>query len=489
MRARRSFLLLAVFCVAVLRSAANGAAPTPDWRWELAGAAEGRTFRESADGVTVEARASFAPEPQELRMHGVYRTTQVVDERAQLSYRIHTSDGRLLQPEGRRFAWRAAPGGGREAEFDIVQSVADERGLRPAVVVNFDYVVEGEYWESRRHPGTFLPGVEVRPPARPAFFTVGAALLPPVLPAGARCRLPVWVRAEFGGEAPPYLAALDLRAVDGDRRLAAARCPLPAPAGGGGVVWYDFRQAEPGAVLLRPGFVWEGVRWFDEYEGNAFRRIRVVGPATYLAGAAFLALALGAAAGGLRRLRSRIWRRAGWVLVGAAATGLLAALAVSLHALLVLGLVAIWWLQRRVVESGLRAYWTVWGFLLLLDLYWRHIEGPADGGWGGTIFSAALAGLLLLPLAWVRGRRVAAGVATGLVLLAALVATGLAVYAGFFGDYPGLSDLMYAEQLDQVRDSIRALLVQRHFASWLLALAVCPGLWLSGAGRTAPPAG
>jgi hypothetical protein len=458
----------------------------PDWRWELVGAAESREFRESADGVTIEGRASFAPADQELRLHGVYRTTQAIDERALLSYRIHAADGRVLQPEGRRFAWRAAPTGGREAEFDIVQSVADERGLRPAVVVKFDYVVEGAYWESKRHPGTFLPGVALRAPARRAFFTVGAALLPPVLPAGARCRLPVWVRAEFDGEPPPpYVAALDLRAVDGDRRLEAARCPLPSA--GGGVVWYDFKLVEPGTVLLRPGFVWEGMWWFDGYDGNAFRRIRVVGPATYLAGAGLAVLALGAAAGGLRRLRSRIWRRAGWVLVGAAATGLLAALAVSLHALLVLGLVAIWWMQRRLAEPG---YWTAWGFLLLLDLYWRHIEGPADGGWGGTIFSAALAGLLLLPLAWLRGRRVAAGVATGLVLLAGLVATALAVYAGFFGDYPGLTDLLYAEQLDQVRDSIRALLVQRHFASWLLALAVCSGLWSGGgADRTARPDG
>ena len=485
----RLFLLVAVFCTAVPRPAAAGAGVAPDWCWELFGAAERREFRESANGVTIEGRASFAPADQELRLHGVYRTTQAVDERALLSYRIHAADGRVLQPEGRRFAWRAAPAGGREAEFDIVQSVADERGLRPAVVVTFDYVVEGEYWESKRHPGTFLPGVALRAPARPAFFTVGAALLPPVLPAGARCRLPVWVGAEFDGAPPPYVAALDMRTGDGDRRLEAARCPLPSA--GGGVVWYDFKLAEPGTVLLRPGFVWEGMWWFDGYEGNAFRRIRVVGPATYLAGAGLAVLALGAAAGGLRRLRSRAGRRVGWVLLGGAAAGLLAVLAVSLHALLVLGLVAIWWVQRRVAEPGLRAYWTVWGFLLLLDLYWRHIEGPADSGWGGSVFSAALAGLLLLPLAWLRWRRVAAGVATGLVLLAALVATVLAVYAGFFGDYPGLTDLVYAEQLDQVRDSIRALLVQRHLASWLLAFGVCPGLWLGGgAGRTTSrPAG
>lgn len=487
MNLRRILFLSSLLCCLAPRAPAAAGAVASDWTVQAepsgAGGVGGREFRESARGVSIEGEASFVADGEELRLHGVYRTTQAIDVRSRLSYQLHAADGRLVKSEGQRFAWRAAPGGGLEAEFEIVQSVADQKGLRTAMQVRFNYVVEGEYWQSDRRPEMFLPRVGVRAPVRAAFFRVGAALVPPVLPAGTRCWLPAWVTAEFGGAPAPFQAALDFHAADGGARLEQERSPLPKPGGGSAVVFYHFLVPDAQQVLVRPSFVWDGVKWFDGFDGNGFRTVRVVGPLAYLVGLTLAAGAVGAAAGGVRRLKNRWLRWVGGLAVVAAGAAVLAGAAVSVYALVVLGLMALHAAQRRLTQPGPQAYWTLWGFLLLLDLYWRHCAGPADQGWVGTLFSAALAGLFLLPLRWLRWRRAAAIVATGLVLVALVVATALVVYAGFFGDYPSLSDLLYAEQLGAVGDSIWVILGERQWAAVWLGLCCCGGLWWTvGAG-------
>ncbi len=486
MSLRRILILFSVLGCLAPRAPAAAGTVAPDWtvQTDRAGAGE-RAFHGSAGGVAIEGMASFAADGEVLRLRGVYRTTQAIDGRSRLSYQLHAADGRLVQPEGQRFGWRAAPGGGLEADFEIEQSVVDQKGLHAAVQVRFNYVVEGEYWQSKRHPETFLPCVEVRAPVRAAFFRVGAALIPPVLPAGTRCWLPAWVTAEFGGAPAPFQAALDLHAADGGARLEPPRGPLPKPGGGRAVVFYHFLLPDAQPVRLRPGFVWDGVQWFDGFDGNAYRPVRVVGPLTYLVGMTLAVWTVGAAAGGVGRLRNRRLRLVGGLAVAAVGAAVLLGAAVSTYVLLVLGLVALRAAQRRLAEPGPRAYWTLWGFLLLLDLYWRHCDGPAEKGWAGTLFSAALAGLLLLPLRWLRWPRVAAAVATGLAAVVLVVATTLVAYAGFFGDYPGLSDLLYAEQLGNVGDSIWALLGERHGAALWLGLCCCAGLWWDARGAGA----
>jgi hypothetical protein len=436
-----------------------------------------QAFRAEADGVYIEGRFSFDSGVQMLRLQGVYRTRQELDPRAKLSYQLYSDEGKVLQADGRRFEWRASAAGGVEADFLIESVLIKQPKLRSVVRVQFNYVVEHEYWYRDRHPELFLPELALSAAVRSAQLSVRWAWVPPVLPSETVCIIPAWIGAEFAGKPPPYSAALDVLASGEGGRVEALRQPLPLRADGECLVLYGLEEASRRSVQLRPGFVWEGVEWFDSYRSNPYREVRVVGPLSYVFGLTFAMLGLVGGWCGLQRVRSRRLRWAGYGVWGVAGLWLVAVVAVSFYAVVALGIALIWWLQRRIAAPGSRAYWTLWCFLVMLELYWGHGITGSCGHWTGTFISACLAALVLLPLRCLQRPWLAASAGTAIGLIAALGATAMAVYFGFFHDYPGLRDLLYAGQVGAVGDSVAILVGQRHLVPWLLCACSVSGLW------------
>ena len=494
----RSFLRVLLLATAVFgRPAAPDAradAPAvvaPEWRVALADdgieTPQERVVHAATGEVTVDGRLRFEPAEQMLRLEGTYRTTQGLDPRAQLSYQLLTAEGRLLQLDGTRFDWRVGPDGVREARFAIAYSLAKLPGRRPVLRVQFNYVVEGEYWYRARHPEMALPELMIAGPGQRAHFTVRRTWIPPVLPADTVGWLPAWIEAEYRDNAGPYLAVADVLAGERRERVEAPRQPLTLPHGGRERVLYRLGGMPAGWVWLRPGFVCEGVEWFDRFEGNPYRRVLLVGPLVYAVGLTLAGLGLWAGARRLRRVSGRWWQRTGYGAVGLGALAVVGMAAVSCHLLVAAGLAAIWWVQRRVAAPGPRAYWATWLFLVLLELYWGHTDIRTGGSWTGTLLSICTAALLLLPLRWIKRPRSAAWAVAGLGFLAALTATAMVVYYDFFHDYPGLRDLLYAEQVGDVGDSLTALIGQRHLVPWWWFLCVIAGRWQSRAAPASAP--
>jgi hypothetical protein len=461
--------------------AGTPAVPLPEWHVSLDDVGiESRQERavhfETGD-VVVDGRLSFEPEEQMLRLEGTYRTKQVLDPRVKLSYLLLAADGRMLQLDGLRFDWCVGADGVREARFALGYSLAKVPGLRPVLRVQFNYVVEHEYWNRTRHPEMALPELMVSGPCQRAYFTVRRAWIPPVLPMDTVSWLPAWIEAEYNGKPAPYMAAADVRAGERHERVEAPRLPLASQRGGGELVLYRLGEMRAGWIWIRPGFVWDGVEWFDRFEGNPYRRVLLVGPLVYAVGLTLAGLGLWLGARQLRRVPMRWLRLLGYGTVGLVALAMLGLASVSCHLLLAAGLATIWVLQRRVAAPGPRAYWTTWAFLVLLELYWGHAGIRTGGLWTGTVLSICAAALILLPLRWIKRPTPAAWAVAGIGFMATLTATAMVVYYDFFRDYPGLRDLLYSGQVGDVGDSLGALIGQRHLVPWWWLLCCVPGLW------------
>ena len=470
-----------LFLVVPLAVASLGAAdrlPCPA-TWTVAWAGDERSvlpFEENKDAVAVRGEIECYPV---LRIRGTYRTRQELDPRSKLSFHIETDNGEPWLFDGPRSDWRLAEDGWREADFEIVGNLVPETpGLRHGLRVVFDYVVEHEYWQSRKFPDSSLPVLAVEPALRPAYFEVKWSWTPPIFPAQGLCWSLSWVHASFGRLPPaPYRAALDVLAGDGPTRIDAQRVGDAWAGEGSRMVCYLFDQAVPQTALMRPGFVLENVEWFQGYAGNPYRRVWVVGVLWYLAALGAASLLVHQASRGVARIGNVALRRAGWTAVACVYAFILAVAATSECGLVFAGFALLLALLARVREPGARLYWTAWGVLLLLDLYCLHVYTDTALQWMGTVLSAAFTGLVLLPLRLVRSPKPAAIVGTLLVAGAALLATTMMVYRDYFGDYPGVSDLLNAGQVDDVGDSVWRLIGQNQLVPCFLALGVCYPLW------------
>jgi hypothetical protein len=473
--------------IAALLSAPAGVASEPslvsvaqEWtlRFDDAGddVLQDRVFHAASREVTVDCRARYEPTERMLRLEGVYRTTQVLHPHAQLAYHLLGADGRMVRFEGTRSDWTVGPDGAWEARFAIEQSLETMPGLRPALRVRFDYIVEHEFWYCARFPELELPELTVLCPSRKADFDVQWTWLPPLMPAGTVCWFPASIGAKFRDGPVPYAAAADVLAGEESTRIEAPRLPLSLVRNSEKLILYRLDGLPAGSVRIRPGFVWDGVEWFGRFAGNPYREVRVVGPLVYSVGLTLSWLGLWWAARRLSRVSAPWRRRSGYAVVVSLALVLLGIAAVSFQLLFVAGVALIWLLQRQIEAPGPRAYWTTWLFLTMLELYWGQSDIRTGGLWIGTVLSISLAALVLLPLRWIKRPVLASWTGAGIAFVAALTAMAMAVYYDFFHDYPGLRDLLYTGQLDDAGASVAALVEQRHLVPWWWWLCSVGGL-------------
>ena len=106
----------------------------------------------SEAGWAIRGAAVYDPTDQSLRVEGVYRSTQGIEPESLLSYRIRDENGAVLVEDGARFDWTVAADGSLESRFDLVIPQVSEEPLRTSWVVEFNAVMEGEYWYRDEFP-------------------------------------------------------------------------------------------------------------------------------------------------------------------------------------------------------------------------------------------------------------------------------------------------------------------------------------------------
>ncbi len=434
-------------------------------------------FHSESGRVRVEGQCIYDAQDQVIRLTGHYRTDQPADPGSFLSYQLYNGSGVCLLHDGHRFAWTRVDGG-LEAAFDIEIGLSNLPPGTRTVGVQFNYVLERQFWYRDRYPAWALPRVVATHLPRADRFDVRFAFVPPFLPADTRCRLPARVVASYRSDAPTgYRAALDGRTIGG-ARVESVREALPELPGGKGVcwLWEEFPASFRGALQVRPGFVWDGVRWYSDYPHNPYRRVWLVGPGIFALVLAVLVVAIGLAWWRVGRISRPGLRRAAETVVALGALYLAIWLWVADYAVLAALAGLIWWVGRRCRPAGPRAYTVGLAFVLLLEVYWGHVCSQFADDWRGTLFSLSVAAIVLLPLWWVRRPRLAAVLVGTITLLATVVTIAMSAYFGFFRDYPAATALLYARQASDLTGSIAVLTGQAQLVPLLFWALVPLGL-------------
>lgn len=157
--------------------------------------------------------------------------------------------------------------------------------MRASVQVSFNAVVEGEYWYNNERPEIVFPRVVLcNIPVRDEY-TPG--WMPFILPAQTLCRIPAWWTVTSRDEAySGYVAVIDVIDPLGNTRVESKRVALPeARPRERTSAWLSMEPTTSGVLMIRPGLVWDRVRWYNADSWFAYREVRFVPPLAYVSGA------------------------------------------------------------------------------------------------------------------------------------------------------------------------------------------------------------
>ncbi len=431
----------------------------------------------------VEAEASYDPTIQRLTVTGAYEVNEPLVEGALLSYQVYDDKGELLRLDGARLQWDESR---LRAEFELILIMLDEQPARRALRVQFNAVVEGEYWYGDRFPEVPFAAIElVNLPMRD-HYRPGWTWIPGILPAQSRGRIPVsWEIGYRDEEHSGYVASMDLVNPARTDRVDSRRVPFGELSQGRGrvMVWLPLEPLEVGVVEMRPGLVWENVRWYDAEDWFNYQTVRVVPPLYYLSGVMGLALGLGLGWAWLARRRGALVRGSGRVLVVGALIWLVANLVVSGYVMVLVLLAAV--AAVRMVEwrrAGMATYAVVWLMLAFLEYYWGWMNSVLNVRAGATVFAMAVWAIALLPLVFMRRKWLRRSLGFAVVASWTLASTGSVIYYQFFQDFPSVENLLYAGQVGELGDSITSLVEQRHLIPLLVMSFAMLVWWLPGLG-------
>lgn len=439
-----------------------------------------------APGWSLEGEAVYDRARQNLRVVGGYQTTQPIEPEAPLSYRMVDAAGEVLEEDGVRFAWAVAADGSRHTRFDLELPHILADPLLSDWTIEFNAVKEGEYWYRDRFPEMEFPVIAfANLPARDHFVPM-ATWVPRYLPAGFRVKIPAWFRVgQRDARFSAYRPSLDLTEEDPLIKVTSQRLEFSTLEAGAFWGVMPLGPQEQGVLLVRPGMVWENLRWYEASDWFPRERVEFISPLTYLLAAA--GLALGGLGWGLllRRIPHRGWRWAAGLPLGFGALWWAGNLLISgfWSVALAVGLAgaAVW---ARLPAGRGAGYAFAWIFMVWMEVYWGTMVVAVGIQGSALVFSAATWAILLLPLLLIPSRRWSWAVG---VLLSAIwvVATVVAVsYHEFFFDFPSVSDLLYAGQIGELGDSVGALwspLYGVPLGVWgLMVLSTGAGLIFSG---------
>ncbi len=426
--------------------------------------------------ITVEGR--FNPATQDLLLNGTYEVPVPLAAGAKLSYQLYGDDGELLQWDGARLEWDAAR---RKAVFALELPLMAKEPRRQSLRVQFNAVVDGEYWYHERFPEAVFGAIELVEVPRRDEYRPRWTWVPSILPAEMRCLIPAaWSIGYRDDEHSGYVASLDVVDAGHVERLDSRRVPFPEEGAGGKVAltWLPLSPLVPGQVEIRPGLVWDDVRWYDAEGWFAYQPVRVVPPLLYVGGAMGLAVLLGAAWWGVGRLPSGAGRIVGRVVLLGGWVWLGGQLVISGTWLVVAMLLAMMVTRRCTWQrEGMHSYVVVWLTLAFIEVYWGRMSGIAPVRGSATVFSLGVWAVVLLPLMFMRRKWLRRSLGLAVMVGWLLISTASVIYFQFFQDFPSVENLLYAGQVGELGDSLTSLVEQRHLIPLLMLGAALATWW------------
>jgi hypothetical protein len=296
-----------------------------------------------------------------------------------------------------------------------------------------------------------------------------ATWVPRYLPAGFPTRIPAWFSVGADADsATVFRPSADLTRVDFETKVRSARLEMEGSTFRG---WMPIGPRDERTLTVRPGMVWEGVRWYEAPDWFERELVTFVPPHYYVLGMAFLG-ALGLAGWyARRRLRAGMVRFAGTAVLALFTLWWIGHLMMSGFGPAMLAVYLAWRVGRSpgLSERSL-GYAFGWLFMMWIEVYWGQVEGSAGIRGAALLFSGATWAVLLAPLLLIESRARGLGVGVFITALWWLATVVAVVYNEFFFDFPSVGDLVYAGQIGQLGDSVGSLLSPRH---WL-------PLWVGG---------
>jgi hypothetical protein len=443
----------------------------------------GGAFQQDTPDYSIHGTVSYDYGLQRLVVRGEYVSSRKLADGARFSYQLYNDAGGLLEQDGPRFDLHARSDGKMAAQFEGDLPVSRWPELTD-ITLWFNCVVEGQYWYRDKYPATAFPMLRlVNLPDRTLIRRL-FSWAPKIIPAQTRCFLPVkWAALRQSGPPAQYLASAEViarndRKVVDQSRLQSRLSDFPRD---GAWQWQEFNLPEPGKYDIRPGWVWNGVRWYNGYEQNPFVRVRAIGPLEYFLSVLLAAGLVGFAWKGARRIGTTPVRWIVRILLAAAASSLAAMVLVNGYALLLGLLLAAWAVRRRLVSPGVAVYAVTVAYIFFLEFYWGEMSGVMP--YASTALAVSTGGMafLLLPLLLIKSRALARGFALLFMGGSLLLTTGLVVYYQFFQDFPSARDLQYASQVGELGGSIQEMVGQIHFVPVVFALLLLGPLFFPGA--------
>lgn len=425
------------------------------------GTSGSQDFAQVGDGFQIEGVVTYDARDQSMQMTGTYRSSRAIEKRAPLSYQIYDDNGKLLMADGARFGWEGNEGGELVAQFELDFLFLDQLPNQSGLAVQFNAVVEAEYWYSDEFPEIEFGRLQLDGVPRRDAFSPGWVYRPRFLPAQSRVRFPTWWRVDYSdAKSNGFVGTLDVRLGDSEQRRETPREPWKRAENQGDFVW-QWQVLEPvpqGTYQVRPGLVWDRVRWYEVSDWFEYQEVRFVSPLGYLAAVVILMALLG---WGWTRTweierRGIRWGLVSGLTVASGWWGLNVWMSGSWMSILAVG--AAYAVVRFPWEkAGARIYACTLIFACFTEAFWGQLNAITSVWTSASIFSMAVWALLLAPLLLVRQRwlrRVVVGVVMAGWLF---ISTGSVFYYRFFQDFPSIENLIYAGQIGELGDSIVSL--------------------------------
>lgn len=444
-------------------------------------------------GWSIEAEVTYFAKIPRVVVKGRYVTRQAIEPTSLLSYHILDDTNEMLLREGRRFEWGQTTTGALRADFEIeIHQVLREPTLR-SVRVGFDAVMEHQYWYRNQYPEIPFPEILITNLPRRDHYTPGWFWLPRFLPAGFAADIPAVFSVGYQADAKRFVPALDVESTDtyisamrlsveypelgGLTRVPSKRIAMTEPLDQHYRGWMPLESQDCGTLLVRPGLVWENVRWYRANDWFQPRPVTFISPYVYVVIVWIFGMVLGWWFTRVDRIKQPWRRRTAGALWALFLLWFTAQMWVSGFWMVALLWAVLWW-GNAGVERGnaTRTYVLSWVWMVFLEGYWGRLEASAGTTVGGLWISIAGWAILLLPLLIIRQRHVRSMVALGGTLVWTIATIVGVVYFEFFRDFPAVESLLYAAQIGELGDSIISLVQPAHalpLVVWTLGMLTC----------------
>ena len=449
-------------------------------------------FDYQGEAVWLEGHFENDPIANEVILKGTYRTTQDLQAGAQLAIQIYDETENLLVRDLPRIPFEWYGDGSRTASLNQAYHTQDW-GVKfniENIILQFNYIQEGEFWYDKQYPEIELPSIKIEKVNAIERFSIRWALIPRILPRDTYAYLPAIFLVRKNHEEDYFHdRSFEAFSLPGKLRQEQVRYAMESAwrLGEGRLLAVNsYKSQNTGSYLVRHGFVWDGVQWFEGTREDNLKKVWVVPASWYLL---VLVLVFGLLFYGWHQMgqfHSSAVRRLIRSLIILALVILTASVGTNTYGLILLVFVLGLWVATQQWSKEIRLYLTALLMLSVLECCWSYLYGNSSVRFSGFLLSIMTYAIFVSPIALVKN--------STFTIIAILMITVLAfsnyllldLYFDFFNDYPSLRVIGYSSQVSNLTDSILHLFNDSHAVSLVIVVwfTICMGICFKNTSRT-----